>query len=303
MKSKAELSIIIPNLHSPIIDQTIESLLQQKINYSFEIIVVGQDKFRLVDKYENSRIKHIKTASPTPPGIARNIGVANSVGNYIFFIDADCIASQDWLQEHMKVHEHYNDPVVVGGSVSFPSINYLTLVDNISTFHEYMEHIPAGNKEQLPSLNMSLSRQVWEKFGGLNPDFLFPAGEDAEFTTKIYISKLPLLFEPKANVQHLPERNQITDLVIHSFQFGYYSIKGNTKYRTELKVPFILKSDILSILFSPILAGYVIIKILFKEKLPIRFWKTLPVVFLLKITWCLGIAKKINNQKKWGNKL
>ena len=54
MKSKAELSIIIPNLHSPIIDQTIESLLRQETNYSFEIIVVGQDKFQLVNKYSNS---------------------------------------------------------------------------------------------------------------------------------------------------------------------------------------------------------------------------------------------------------
>ena len=134
---------------------------------------------------------------PTPPGIARNIGVANSVGNYIFFIDADCIATKAWLQEHMIIHGSYDEPVVIGGSVSFPSINYLTLVDNISTFHEYMEHIPACNKEQLPSLNMSLSRKVWENSGGLNPEYPFPAGEDAEFTTKSTFPRYPYYLNQK----------------------------------------------------------------------------------------------------------
>ncbi len=40
-QTKLDCSIIIPNLHSPVIDRTIQSILSQETDRSFEIIVVG----------------------------------------------------------------------------------------------------------------------------------------------------------------------------------------------------------------------------------------------------------------------
>ena len=298
--SEIDISIIIPNLHSPVIAQTLESLVNQNTPYSFEIIVVGQDKYNLIDAIKTHLIKHIKTEKPTPPGIARNIGVSNANGNFLFFLDADCITKNDWLNSHMDIHKNSLKPLLVGGGVAFSAKNFVALADNISTFHEYMEHISAGVKEQLPSLNMSLPRSIWEKIGGFNSSFPFAAGEDAEFTTRALVNNVTLWFDPDAKIYHHHNRNKIHDLITHAYRFGYFSIKADERYQRFLKTPTILKNSLYTFLFSPLLALYVIAKMLIKENLPFRYWHTIPLVYFLKIIWCVGLSNRIkfNNRNR-----
>ena len=161
-KNSFDISIVIPNLHSPMIGQTIESLSLQETNYSYQIIVVGQDKYNLVNTADD-RVIFIETENPTIQAVARNIGVENSIGEYILFIDADCLAPSHWVKAHMDVHTKSQYPIVVGGGVAFPMDKYFALADNVSTFHEYMEHIPPGKKMQLPSLNMSWNISISSK--------------------------------------------------------------------------------------------------------------------------------------------
>ena len=285
-----DLSIIIPNLHSPIINQTIESLLNQKTEYSFEIIIIGQDKFNLIQNYKNKNIIFIETEKPTPPGVARNIGVKNSKGKYIFFIDADCIAPPNWINTHMNLQKKSQNQVLIGGGVEFESSNYLGLVDNVSTFHENMRHIREGKKSLLPSLNISMPKVLWDEVGGFNPRYPFPSGEDAEFTTKLFLQFDCLWFEPEAFVYHKHNRQTLKDLIKHSYRFGKYSIKGNKYFQEDLNIPFVLRNKWLTIFLSPMMSFYINFKMLFIERLPIKYWHTIPLIFFLKIIWCFGLA-------------
>ncbi len=177
MTKGVSVSVIIPNLHSPIVDQTIESVLGQNTNLAFEVIVVGMDKWGLIDRYAE-RVIFIQTAQPTPPGAARNIGAAAAQGELFLFIDSDCIASPEWIEHHLTCHKVIGQELIVGGGVTFPADNYFTLADNISWFHEFMVHMNEGEKSFLPSLNLSISRATWEMVGGFNHN---PAGEDTDF--------------------------------------------------------------------------------------------------------------------------
>ncbi|PKO05981.1 MAG: hypothetical protein CVU41_09330 [Chloroflexi bacterium HGW-Chloroflexi-3] len=289
-KKLMDLSIIIPNLHSPIIDRTIQSLLDQKTDYSYEIIIIGQDKFNLTGNFIREDIIFLETEKPTPPGIARNMGVSQSKGNFIFFIDADCIASQNWIDTHMSLHQKSQGPILIGGGVTFGLSNYLELVDNVSTFHENMRHIKAGKKSLLPSLNMSLSRDLWDETGGFNPKYPYPSGEDAEFTTKLFLRYDCLWFEPEAFIYHKHNRQSLLDIIKHSYLFGKYSIKGNKNFQEDLHIPLVLRNKWLTIFLSPLMSIYIIFKMLFIEKLPIKYWHTIPIIFFLKIVWCLGLA-------------
>lgn len=297
MTNNLMISIIIPNLHSPIIHQTIESLLCQETDYQFEIIVVGQDKFGHIEKFSDKRLITLKAEKPYPPAIYRNQGAKIAKGDYLFFIDADCIASTSWINKHMKMHQNTDGKSLIGGGVDFPKNNFLTLIDNVTTFHEYMPHIPGGIKEQLPSLNLSLKKTTWDKYGGFNEKYPFPAGEDAELTTRMRRSGILLHFLPEATVTHLPNRYKIIDLVRHAYRFGRFSIKADRNFRDSFFVPFILRSWILAVIFSPLLSGYLLLKILFKEKIPISYWHTLPGVFILKIIWCIGFAASLLSDK------
>jgi glycosyltransferase involved in cell wall biosynthesis len=290
-----DLSIIIPNLHSSIIDQTIQSLLDQKTDYSFEIIIIGQDKFNLTGNFISEDIFFLETEIPTPPGIARNIGASHSKGDFLFFIDADCIASQYWIDTHMSLHQKSQEPILIGGGVTFGSSNYLELVDNVSTFHENMRHIKAGKKNILPTLNMSLSRNLWGKTNGFNAN---PSGEDAEFTTKLFLLYDCLWFEPEAFIYHKHNRQSLSQIIKHSYRFGKYSIKGNKNFQEDLHIPIMLRNKWLTIFLSPFMSLYVIFKMLFIEKLPIKYWHTIPLIFFVKIVWCFGLAHSMVRSSK-----
>lgn len=290
-----KISVIIPNLHSPMIDKTIRSILEQKSSVPFEIIVVGMDKFKLVESFTDS-VNFVETQRPTPPAKARNLGVDNADGDLIIFIDADCIATPGWLGKHVQQHENASDPIIVGGGVTFPNDHYLTLADNVSSFHEFMIHMPAAEKDFLPSLNLSIPRQIWDKVGGFDPEYPFPAGEDTELTMRIKKANYHLIFSPEAKIVHLPNRNSFGDLFKHAFRFGKYSIKANPAYQDVLYIPLPLRHWLLTALLSPILSAGIIFKMLFIEALPIRYWHTIPIIYVIKIAWCFGFASQLKKE-------
>jgi glycosyltransferase involved in cell wall biosynthesis len=294
MAAPVKVSVIIPNLHSPIVDQTIASVLAQETDQPFEVIVVGMDKWGLVSPYTDS-VKFIETNEPVPPGAARNLGAAAASGEVICFIDSDCIASPNWIKNHFSHHQYVDRSAILGGGVDFPSDNYFTLADNVSTFHEFMVHIRAGEKTFLPSLNLSLPITVWKNMGGFNHN---PASEDTDFTIRAASQNISLIFDPNVSIQHLPNRRMLGDIFKHAFVFGNYSIKANPHYWDKLKVPFPLKNHWFSLILSPLLALGVVVKMVVIEKLPFKFWHTLPLVYLIKIAWCFGYAKQLRNKRK-----
>ena len=69
------IAVIIPNLHSPIIDRVLESLETQTKSID-EVIVVGLDRHNLIKT--TPKVRFISTGQPVSPAEARNIGMANS---------------------------------------------------------------------------------------------------------------------------------------------------------------------------------------------------------------------------------
>ena len=296
-QTRIDCSIIIPNLHSPIIDRTIRSILAQETDRRYEIIVVGMDKFGLVEQFGNITL-FFQTEKPTPPAISRNIGVRLSKGERIFFIDADCIADRNWIENHFRTQEDFNIPIIVGGGVSFASKPFLTLTDNVSTFHEYMVHNKPGEKSLLPSLNLSMTRIIWDTLQGFDENFPYASGEDSDFAMRAINHGYKLLFEPKAEIVHRPQRSNLKIIIEHAIRFGEFSIKGNKKYWDNQFIPLPLRHWILALLLSPLIALFVILKMVFIEKTPLKYWVTLPFVYIYKIYWVVGYAKQIRRRKK-----
>jgi len=281
------VSIIIPNLNSPIIDQVVFSLWNQKSNVeNIEIIVVGQDNFNLIPEIPG--LINIHTTKVTPPALARNIGVKSSNGDLLIFIDADCIAFPDLICQHINAHKlHAN--CIVGGSVTFSNDNFWTFCDNISTFHEYALWMPQIMKETLPSLNLSMMKETWKELGGFNVKYPYAAGEDADLCFRAMKLGKNLLFFPDAKVSHKPERSTFKSICIHAYNFGKYSIKIDPIFDKN-KHSIIFKYSVFLRMFSPLLSFLILFKMIFFEKIPIKFWFTLPIVFLTKIIWCFGAA-------------
>ncbi|MDW8145782.1 MAG: glycosyltransferase family 2 protein [Roseiflexaceae bacterium] len=104
------ISVIIPNLHSPLIGEVVDALASQTERHLIdEILVVGQDRHGLV----GPPARHIETPQPVSAARARNLGAAWAQGDYLLFIDSDCIAAPDLVE---RIVEHLDADAVVKGA-------------------------------------------------------------------------------------------------------------------------------------------------------------------------------------------
>src|SRR6476619_6643979 len=112
-----KLSVVIPNLHSPVIDQTLAALaVQTWSREQTEVVVVGLDKYSHVARFPFAR--HIDTGTPASSARARNLGIRATTGEVVVFVDADGVPHADWLARYAA---RFEDPMVnvVGGGVDF----------------------------------------------------------------------------------------------------------------------------------------------------------------------------------------
>jgi GT2 family glycosyltransferase len=98
---KSEVSIIIPTYNSAAtLGHCLRSIYSQSYS-SFEIIVVdnlSNDETVKVAAEFGAKI----IVKRSTPALARNLGVANSLGKYVFFIDSDQILSTSLIEECVK---------------------------------------------------------------------------------------------------------------------------------------------------------------------------------------------------------
>jgi len=78
-------SVILPNLHTPTVGQTVE-LLERPVHAPYQVIVVGKDKYNLIREIDWVHFDHADV--PFPPAKARNRGAAQAQGEVIAFTAA-----------------------------------------------------------------------------------------------------------------------------------------------------------------------------------------------------------------------
>lgn len=115
MKNKKDndcptVSVVIPTYNrSNIIQDTINSVIQQSYS-NLEIIVVddgSEDNTpQVMSKYKHKCLKYIRLAENRGANAARNMGIKNSTGKYISFLDSDDQYAKNNIQKKV---EYLND--------------------------------------------------------------------------------------------------------------------------------------------------------------------------------------------------
>jgi len=99
--ARLRISVVIPHLNQPEILARCLAALRENTRAPDEIIVVDNGSDVLPDVPANMTLLQEKTPGPGP---ARNLGVQHSTGDVLAFIDADCLARFDWLEEAERAH-------------------------------------------------------------------------------------------------------------------------------------------------------------------------------------------------------
>ena len=295
-----EISVIIPNLNCPILDQALDALCAQSLPHdvSVEIIVVGQDEPGCLQRFP--QIVYIHTENPVGPGTARNIGIQQARGELIACVDADCIADPHWLSEMLTAHQEHPQQAVIGGSIRIDMDNFWALADNLSSFHGYLPTRQAAVYHVLPTCNVSMRREAFDRVGLFDEALLFD--EDADWMMRARQEGFTLYFYPPAVVWHRTQRHTFQAALSHGYMWGNYSIMTRHRYSDLEPMPFFLGTWWGLLLLSPFIAAAATARIYVRNPGTLRYVDTSPVILLAKLAWCWGAARRLRQGVRLGSK-
>jgi glycosyltransferase involved in cell wall biosynthesis len=152
----------------------IESLLNQKFR-DYEIVIVddaSNDRtVELISRFKDQRIKCLRNKEWFGIPKSRNIGLKHASGKYIFFTDADCTVSKDWIEEGLSCFA--DNCVGVEGRIIYVSENYQpAFSDNV------MENRAGG---KFMTANVAYRRDTIETVGGLDERIMYRTDRDLGF--------------------------------------------------------------------------------------------------------------------------
>lgn len=289
------VSVVIPSLHSPLIAEVITAL-QNQTHPAYETIIVGQDRYGLIQP--NSSVTFIETPRPISAAAARNQGAQLAQGDLLLFIDSDCIAASDLIEQ--TLNQHKKGVMVASGGVAFETKPYWNLCDNLVALTPFLAFQPAGQLPYLPSLNLSIRRELFWEVGGFDERFPGAAGEDTDLSFKLRKRGYNLDFIPHAQVLHRHNRIGLGAVWHHLARFG--STWGELqRIHTDLTGPS-LRIQALKVAksWSVVLALFLslldtLLMYIQQPKL-LRYWYTMPGILWSKIAWHYGLILYINHR-------
>lgn len=217
------LSIVIPNLDSPLVGRTLAALREQGApGAAVEVLVVGGDAPGQVPR--DGSVRFLESSAGLNPAAARNRGVAAARGDRLLFVDADCRPQAGWMR-HLAAA--LDAAPVAGGAVTFPrgreargSAGRWALADNIASFHALLADRPAeaASRRPLGSLNLAVRREAWDQVGPF--DEALPTSEDHDWVLRARARGLATAFVPAASVEHAAVRSSRGDVEAHAGWYG-----------------------------------------------------------------------------------
>jgi len=287
-----EISIIIPTVNSPWLDQVLTQLKKQldDLGLAAEVIVAGLDQARVAAA--KPWVTFLDTQEIVWPATARNLALKQAQGDILCFLDDDCIPQPNWLRNLLSPHQQGRP--VVGGSVLFARPNYWTGCDTLAFFAPVLADVASGWRDYLPSLNLSLQRQVFEAVGGF--DERFRVGEDTQLSLRIRQAGYQLWFAAEAPVLHTAYRRNGRELWQRAWAAG--QIVALDQRMQALLHPAPIFRHWLGITLTAIPRAMIATYRIFQHHPSLlQYWPFAVGVGLNKLAWQLGAAAALRRAK------
>lgn len=216
-------SIIIPTyLRNDDLKKCLECLLPQVQGFQpefYEIIVTDDSPNGTAQSlvHEFPFVQWVKGPG-RGPAANRNHGAKQAKGEWLVFLDDDCIPSDGWLQAYVRNFIDTNE-ILEGKTVS--ERNQIRLNEEAPI----NEH--GGN---LWSCNFCIRAELFFEIGLFDEMFPFAAMEDTDFYVRLIQAKKKIVFVPEAIVVH-PWR------VIHPFAGGLQKRLNSQKFFLDKHLP------------------------------------------------------------------
>lgn len=200
-------SIIIPTFNQAIaIQRVLDGVLREiRGRTDVQVIVVDSSDDGTTEKIRSdfSGIELLHPVQRALPGPARNLGAAHAQGEYLIFLDGDCLPAQGWWTGFLRAVETIKMGIICGAvDLDEPA--------DLAQFMEYVvwklpenSRVARGAYEFVITENMMISKSDFSSLGGFGDS---DSANDAQFDSARRSLNLPVTFEPTARVLHIHPR-------------------------------------------------------------------------------------------------
>ena len=217
------VSIIIPVRDQPgDIIECLQSLAN--LNYprdKLEVIVVDDGSQSDISQVVSADVKVIRLAESQGASACRNLGAEKAHGDVLAFLDADCIARENWLNEIIPFFQTATVGAIGAYVDGYYKDSYLDRYEEVSSpLNLGKRLLLEGNTESnfyVPTANMLVTREAFMATGGFKGGM--HVGEDVDFCWRMRDLGYTLLYIPFGRVAH-KHRSQLGKMLKRRSQYG-----------------------------------------------------------------------------------
>lgn len=196
-------------------------MLEQK-SEDYEIIVVddaSRDRTsQVLNKFAHPRIKILTNEENRGPAYSRNRGIKEAMGEFILFVDSDCVADLNWISQITLPFEQ--DPAIMlisGKTLDAPSSSYWEMVNEGINFIAYHN----GYVTKAYTCNMAARKSFLDQ-NPFDESLVLPFSEDLDLSIRCIKQHLKIFHTSNAQVIHF-HRSTFKTTIISNFNCGIYN--------------------------------------------------------------------------------
>lgn len=208
------ISIIILNYNGgQIIQDCIESIYKTT-KAEFEIILIDNNSIDSSDKKCKEKFPQINLIenNENTGMTARNIGIDNSNGSFIVFLDSDTIVKPEWLTNFLDSYNEHGEGLYQPKFLEMERPNIINSAGNMInvfglTYLRGRGEIDSGQFNDFKIISYTsgactfASKNTIKKIGNIDPIF-FAYHDDVDYGWRGWLLKIPSYYEPKSIVYH-----------------------------------------------------------------------------------------------------
>ncbi|HTZ09047.1 MAG TPA: polysaccharide deacetylase family protein [Acidimicrobiales bacterium] len=181
--------------------RAVRSLLEQESDDPFEVIVAtsGGDRTAELVRGAYPEVKVIESPTRLLPGGVRNLGSGVATGEYVGFLEADCVARPGWISRRIALHRQGHEAVA-------SALDAMAGDGRIARAALYLVHParlaghPAGPADEYQAYGLSFTRELLERAGPF--DETLRSYEDTAMAERLDHLGVRPWFDPGVCIEH-----------------------------------------------------------------------------------------------------
>jgi len=295
--AKPIVSVVIPSYNcARTIRHCLQSLRAQRTELPFEIILVDSsfDGTELIVEKEFPEVRLFHYQERRYVGPARNIGVKQVKGEIVLFLDTDCIAPLNWIDQMYRII-HSKQADGIGGSIE--NGTPLSITGSVGYYLEFFRFLPYDDTPYITSFligaNCGFRKEVFENARFCDSYDERRIGEDFYFTWQLSQQGNNIIFVPSVSVKHL-NRKGLLKVLGYQYKLGlsaccYRYYVSPKIMRHFIKFPCL--TFLLPIVMVPWIGSFVLRRLGIIEL--VKFMTMFPLLYVGNFIWAAGFFREL----------